>query len=1280
MARPQGRVENRPVDHASKQQLRKLATGLDLIEETESRISSQGSGGSVAQAIGRTLIGGGVVHCGPGAPAGSVPDDVPLVQHTLYEDGARSTAPILLVAGTHQEAVDHCLVAHLAAERIACRVESGIVESVAHGLGLAELPERGELDRARQSLGSLLPSSESDLLTILTGCREAAAEGFGRSVAAPVSSRPGGARLVVVTLGWFADLAEDIAERSGGKIAHVALRLLRPFPLSQVKPLLSTAETVLVAAPPNSGLHFEACCRIEEAATGESSVRMVRLTREADSTEFLQALSAAYPSEVWSDLQTPAGGADRRHLRLAVVPSGAESARLLLDAGSILAGSFSGRPRIRLERKDASLASIDIGGVQAESEPPIDVLAVLGDRFVPAQEAIRRVRDSGCVAIPAPGGSAEDAWKRLSNPVREAILERSLKLMLLDAEGSQEGSQSIWARSLAELAQSGTASVAVEADLAELAKLEITPSSGGPAVRFFPVAAAEEPVPPALLEEVRRFHLTGRFPERHVPFSADVPLQPLAASVAARPFHESFPFALPEEADVEPEPLFSLLSESLADEKDAPIITQLLPELMQLTDLSIRSSVQGMALQKALSAALSRLSDVVELSEAGRQSFDRESQALLEKLTQPGKVVGFRSETWFQFYHWTLRRERLSRIRQFRAEATSLLHRLEALLKADQGLRPESRSATSMASTLGSSGLSLIDPERLAGVIPERRGSRTLESDRLDRIQKVLTTLRSFVGESGQAPDLFVVSARELPFQAEGLHVLQSESPFETARGVFEGLASRALDVVKALRIGRLEVEGEYDPEIHDGIVRDLTWEALEADELLLIPAVLVLESGHRLAESTLAEFHRLIETGWPVHVCISVNESLVSGDNVARTLAGVLPDPGYLGLAQREAFVLQSSIAQPTHLLAGLRRMWTVPGPAVCVLSFPDQDGSAQWLWTRCQSAWLSRSIPLFAYDPWAGESWADRFSLEGNPDSEKNLVTVEVADLGTQDASLTIDEALTFAHVLAQDPRFREQFWVIPSTAWSDEQKLVEEFLRDFAQPPLGVAPFIWVVDEQGRLQRAVATREVISACRDRLRSWRTLQELAGVKNVYVERAVERVRQETLQEALAELEKSREEARRAGAEEAIGRLAAVLSDLDSLDRALPSQAAVAAPPAERGPAVKPAPSVEEAGESAPAVKEEAAAEEEEEDFGAEAYIDSFLCTSCNECINLNPRMFSYNGDRQAFVADPSAGNYAELVKAAEACPARCIHPGAPRAGDDTATPEVVERGKAFR
>jgi len=35
--------------------------------------------------------------------------------------------------------------------------------------------------------------------------------------------------------------------------------------------------------------------------------------------------------------------------------------------------------------------------------------------------------------------------------------------------------------------------------------------------------------------------------------------------------------------------------------------------------------------------------------------------------------------------------------------------------------------------------------------------------------------------------------------------------------------------------------------------------------------------------------------------------------------------------------------------------------------------------------------------------------------------------------------------------------------------------------------------------------------------------------------------------------------------------------------------------------------------------------------------------------------------------------------VKAAELCPARCIHPGKPRSGDSTATPEVVGRASKF-
>jgi ferredoxin len=79
------------------------------------------------------------------------------------------------------------------------------------------------------------------------------------------------------------------------------------------------------------------------------------------------------------------------------------------------------------------------------------------------------------------------------------------------------------------------------------------------------------------------------------------------------------------------------------------------------------------------------------------------------------------------------------------------------------------------------------------------------------------------------------------------------------------------------------------------------------------------------------------------------------------------------------------------------------------------------------------------------------------------------------------------------------------------------------------------------------------------------------------------------------------------------------------------------------------------------------------------EPYIDSALCTTCNECTKINGQLFQYNAEKQAYIADASAGTFKQLVKAAELCPARCIHPGQPRSGDATATPQMIERAAKF-
>jgi pyruvate-ferredoxin/flavodoxin oxidoreductase len=77
--------------------------------------------------------------------------------------------------------------------------------------------------------------------------------------------------------------------------------------------------------------------------------------------------------------------------------------------------------------------------------------------------------------------------------------------------------------------------------------------------------------------------------------------------------------------------------------------------------------------------------------------------------------------------------------------------------------------------------------------------------------------------------------------------------------------------------------------------------------------------------------------------------------------------------------------------------------------------------------------------------------------------------------------------------------------------------------------------------------------------------------------------------------------------------------------------------------------------------------------------YIDSERCTTCNECTNLNRKMFAYNADRQAYVKDATAGTFAQLVTAAEKCPVGAIHPGTPLNPKEKDLEKWLKRAQAF-
>jgi len=225
----------------------------------------------------------------------------------------------------------------------------------------------------------------------------------------------------------------------------------------------------------------------------------------------------------------------------------------------------------------------------------------------------------------------------------------------------------------------------------------------------------------------------------------------------------------------------------------------------------------------------------------------------------------------------------------------------------------------------------------------------------------------------------------------------------------------------------------------------------------------------------------------------------------------------------------------------------------------------------------------------------------------------------------------------------------------------------------------PFVWAVDGNNLLHRLVISRELILACRDRLNFWHTLQELAGVRNPYVEQAITRTQAEERQQAVAERERLQaehtielEQVREAAAGEAMQRLTDILlgMDLTGTTGVIPTTAPASLPPPEEAAAL---PVEEDDGEIGEPIAPEPALSFDE------PWIDTPLCTSCNDCTNLNPLLFLYNEDKQSLLGELKAGTYAQLVEAAELCPADCIHPGKPWNPDEPGLDELIERAVPY-
>jgi len=77
--------------------------------------------------------------------------------------------------------------------------------------------------------------------------------------------------------------------------------------------------------------------------------------------------------------------------------------------------------------------------------------------------------------------------------------------------------------------------------------------------------------------------------------------------------------------------------------------------------------------------------------------------------------------------------------------------------------------------------------------------------------------------------------------------------------------------------------------------------------------------------------------------------------------------------------------------------------------------------------------------------------------------------------------------------------------------------------------------------------------------------------------------------------------------------------------------------------------------------------------------WLETPECTACDECTKLNPAIFAYNENKKAYIKNPAGGPYQDLVKAAEKCTARVIHPGLPADRSAKDIDKWIKRGEKF-
>ena len=342
------------------------------------------------------------------------------------------------------------------------------------------------------------------------------------------------------------------------------------------------------------------------------------------------------------------------------------------------------------------------------------------------------------------------------------------------------------------------------------------------------------------------------------------------------------------------------------------------------------------------------------------------------------------------------------------------------------------------------------------------------------------------------------------PFQVPTLIDMTGDAA-QLAAGLIEGHLDETTDLVRLLRLAHIEIDQPDGANWKRDALAGLHWQDLSDEELAVCPPLVLIGSDEMLAGRGLSQLIWLLNSGLPVKVLVLSALDLGICHGRSNNPRGHL---ALLALAQRNAYVAQTSIADPVHLGESMLQALDYKGPALLQVYAPSplRHGfiSKQTL-AQAQLAVASRTLPLFRYDPGAEGVFGSRISLDGNPAPEQSLA---------QDDD---ERPLTLADWALGQERFASQFEPLADDAASPTP--LHDWLQLDAKGRKGKTPCVATGDgeEEQRFAVSQALADTAVQC---LANWQTLQELAGIVTPFTERLEQEIRAQLADEHQAALD----------------------------------------------------------------------------------------------------------------------------------------------------------------